>query len=61
LEWLHSKPTSRLIVVAKQEKQNNIRVIFGNNAKIQFVDTYFGQNGFINSLEYVLTHPNSCC
>jgi hypothetical protein len=56
LDWLRSKPTSRLIIVARQEKQNNIRAIFNNNARIQFVDTYFGQNGFINSLEYVLSH-----
>jgi hypothetical protein len=28
-----------------------IRSIFGNNARIQFIDTYFGQNGFINNLE----------
>jgi hypothetical protein len=56
-DWLSTRPSSRLIIVARQEKQNKIRAIFDNNTRIQFIDTYFGQNGFINSLENVLTNP----
>jgi hypothetical protein len=50
-DWLSTRPSSRLIIVARQEKQNKIRAIFDDNTRIQFIDTYFGQNGFINSPE----------
>jgi hypothetical protein len=56
-DWLSRKPSSRLITVARQERQNTIRETFGNNDRIQFVDTYFGENGFISNLENVLNNP----
>ena len=32
-DWLSTRPSSRLIIVARQEKQNNIRAIFDDNAR----------------------------
>jgi hypothetical protein len=56
-DWLSSRPSSRLLIVASVRNQDNIRAIFNDNPRIQFIDRYFGQNGFINSLEDVLTNP----
>jgi hypothetical protein len=44
LDWLASKPKSRLIIVARQNK-DTLRRIIGNDSKIQFINRYFGKNG----------------
>jgi hypothetical protein len=53
-DWLASKPESRLIVVARKHNQDTIRGIIGNDSKIQFIERYFGENGFVSDLEYTL-------
>lgn len=58
-DWLASKPASRLIVAAKGDNQDTIRRIVGNDAKIQFIDRYFGENRFIAGLEYILQNPHN--
>jgi hypothetical protein len=56
-DWLASKPASRLIIVARRENQDTIRRIIANDSKLQFIGTYFGENGFIADLERTLNNP----
>jgi SIR2-like protein len=57
VDWLSTRPYSRLLIVASEKNQNKIRGIFNDNPRIQFINANFGQDGFINSLEDVLTNP----
>ena len=60
LEWLHSKPESRLII-AKKKDHEYIKKILENNDKvenrIQFIGEHFGENGFFPLLESTLANP----
>jgi hypothetical protein len=52
-DWLASRPGSRLIVAARKRNHEMIRRIIENN-KVEFIDGYFGENGFISNLENTL-------
>jgi hypothetical protein len=61
LDWLASKPESRLIITAKKKNHEVIRRIINNdndkkNDKIQFIDKHFGEAGFITDLENTLNN-----
>jgi SIR2-like domain len=57
LDWLQSKRTSRLIIVARTKNQRFIEEMLANNPRIQFVSSYFGERRFVDDLEDRLRNP----
>ena len=60
LEWLHSKPESRLIIAKKKDHEYIKKILESNDKvenRIQFIGEHFAENGFFPLLESTLANP----
>ena len=58
-DWIHSGPSSRLIIVSRPQNHKAILDILGHSSRIQFLENYFGEPGFITNLENLLVQNGS--
>ena len=58
-DWIHSVPSSRLIIVSRPQNHKAILDILGHSSRIQFLENYFGEPGFITNLENLLLQNGS--
>lgn len=57
VDWLTFNTNARIIIVARDNYQERIREVFGNQSRrTEFMRQYFGENGFINDLTRLLTN-----